>query len=265
MAAGGGLPMESRGERDALDLLMDSLLSALDDGADDSRCAVHAALLRLSHSDACAWNVLHIGDRMASVATYPNSRLDPAMAVMTARRARDHPLLWHHVITGDVAVRSPDELDPDWRSGWVFDFLRSTMGITEQVAVPVRFTAHVRASFALGRDGRPYDTAEREALSRAQRLLRIGSSALELRARVRREIDALLPESTELSSPLSPREREVLTALASGRSRRIVARELGISPRTMDKHVEHINAKLGTASLLEALSATTRSRVAALP
>lgn len=42
---------------------------------------------------------------------------------------------------------------------------------------------------------------------------------------------------------LTVRELEVLTALAKGASNRQIARELGISPKTVGSHVEHIYAK----------------------
>lgn len=57
---------------------------------------------------------------------------------------------------------------------------------------------------------------------------------------------------------LSPREAEVLALVTHGQTNRQVARTLGLSERTVDKHVEHILAKLGvtsrTAAVAKALS-----------
>lgn len=51
--------------------------------------------------------------------------------------------------------------------------------------------------------------------------------------------------------PVTVREVEVLTLLADGWSSSRVARELGISPRTVQKHVEHLYQKLGASSRAE--------------
>jgi two-component system, NarL family, response regulator LiaR len=45
--------------------------------------------------------------------------------------------------------------------------------------------------------------------------------------------------------PLTPREREVLVQLARGRPNKVIARELGVSERTVKAHVHNILGKLG--------------------
>jgi DNA-binding CsgD family transcriptional regulator len=50
------------------------------------------------------------------------------------------------------------------------------------------------------------------------------------------------------SSPLSDREREVLTLLAYGHSGEQIARELFISPETVRTHVQHVRTKLGATT-----------------
>ena len=47
---------------------------------------------------------------------------------------------------------------------------------------------------------------------------------------------------------LSLRELEVLAALATGATNRMVARSLGITERTVATHVEHLLAKLGVGN-----------------
>ena len=70
----------------------------------------------------------------------------------------------------------------------------------------------------------------------------------ELIARVRRSIgrrrERRLPHREDGLAELTPREREVLALLASGRSSKEIARKLVISPRTVSTHVQHILAKL---------------------
>ncbi|MFD7156937.1 HD domain-containing phosphohydrolase [Kribbella sp. NPDC059898] len=47
---------------------------------------------------------------------------------------------------------------------------------------------------------------------------------------------------------LTGREVEVLTLLARGRPNKQIARELGVTPKTVSNHVEHVYAKLGVSS-----------------
>jgi HD-GYP domain-containing protein (c-di-GMP phosphodiesterase class II) len=51
-----------------------------------------------------------------------------------------------------------------------------------------------------------------------------------------------------LPAGLTPREAEVLVCIASGATNREVAKRLGISPKTIGNHVEHIYAKAGVST-----------------
>lgn len=58
---------------------------------------------------------------------------------------------------------------------------------------------------------------------------------------------------------LTPRQREVLAAVASGRPRKQLADEMGITPRTFECHCFEIYRRLNVSSAIEA----TRVAVAA--
>ncbi|MBQ0924897.1 response regulator transcription factor [Saccharopolyspora terrae] len=62
---------------------------------------------------------------------------------------------------------------------------------------------------------------------------------------------------TEVLSPLTKREREVLDHLARGCSNRQIGRSLGISERTVKNHLRNIFTKLGvgdrTSAVVKAL------------
>lgn len=77
---------------------------------------------------------------------------------------------------------------------------------------------------------------------------------------VAKEISALPYEAEALSpvSPLTCQERRVLELLAKGKSPSQVARELGITPRTLRNHLHHANQKLHTGNRLEAVMQATR-------
>ncbi|MBW8816430.1 MAG: response regulator [Caulobacterales bacterium] len=50
---------------------------------------------------------------------------------------------------------------------------------------------------------------------------------------------------------LSPREAEVLRGVADGKANKVIARDLGISPRTVEVYRAHVMAKTQAASLSE--------------
>jgi len=60
---------------------------------------------------------------------------------------------------------------------------------------------------------------------------------------------------------LSGRQREVLDGLAQGYPNKIIARDLGISPRTVEVHRASIMAKLRARSLSEALRIAFAARI----
>ena len=78
-------------------------------------------------------------------------------------------------------------------------------------------------------------------LASVRRALEVGS-----RARGRA---AETKAAKDLLSALTPRERGVLDKLVQGRSNKVVAYELGISPRTVEIHRAHIMNKMEASSL----------------
>jgi len=60
-------------------------------------------------------------------------------------------------------------------------------------------------------------------------------------------------ERPEPVSPLTERERRVLSLLARGKGPAEVAQELGITTRTLRNHIHHANQKLRTRNRLEAV------------
>lgn len=66
-----------------------------------------------------------------------------------------------------------------------------------------------------------------------------------------REKLAVTQQARELLDKLSPREKEVLQGMLDGLSSKQVAKELGLSPRTVETHRSHIMEKLEVSSLAQ--------------
>jgi DNA-binding CsgD family transcriptional regulator len=60
------------------------------------------------------------------------------------------------------------------------------------------------------------------------------------------------------SADLTRREAEVLSWLAKGKTNRDIADILGMSPRTVNKHLEHVYAKLGVETRTSAAAVLSR-------
>ena len=86
---------------------------------------------------------------------------------------------------------------------------------------------------------KPFD--DEKMLASVRRALDIGSKA--------RSRNAEAKAAKTLLDSLTPRERGVLDKLVQGRSNKVVAYELGISPRTVEIHRAHIMGKMDASSL----------------
>ena len=116
---------------------------------------------------------------------------------------------------GEVGIGLPVAVtSEDWSIDGVVDAVRG--GAIDALALPLEMGAFAR------------------------RLARILSEAGPLLERRHLELEA-----RRLVGDLSRREREVLESLAEGRPNKVIARHLGISPRTVEIHRSNMMSKLG--------------------
>jgi DNA-binding NarL/FixJ family response regulator len=107
---------------------------------------------------------------------------------------------------------------------------------------------HIRAALRAGADGYVLKDASRAELMLAIRTVSIGARFLCKASASRVLSDFLLRDKPLPASahecPLTVREREVLTRIAHGHSNKMVALELGLSPKTVAKHRANLMRKL---------------------
>ncbi len=124
------------------------------------------------------------------------------------------------------------------RSAQALEALRSALRVWRQVDAPY---AEARTRVLLAQACRALgdtESADRELATARNLFEQLGAAPDLAAARRRSSTDRLL----------TPREVEVLRLVARGASNKVIARELVLSERTVDRHVSNIFVKLGVAS-----------------
>ena len=67
--------------------------------------------------------------------------------------------------------------------------------------------------------------------------------------------------STPVEDRLSAREREVMGLMVKGLHNRLIAEQLGISPRTVEVHKARVMEKLGVANLVDLVRLADRQQI----
>lgn len=80
----------------------------------------------------------------------------------------------------------------------------------------------------------------------------------------RAELLRLAEAAAAQLNALTPRERDVLNGLVEGQSNKVIAYDLGISPRTVEIHRANLMSKLGVHSLSDALKIAFTARMGSL-
>jgi DNA-binding response OmpR family regulator/DNA-binding CsgD family transcriptional regulator len=92
---------------------------------------------------------------------------------------------------------------------------------------------------------------------RLQYMGKLGAS--EFLLRLAKDTSATTPAEFSSELGLTSREGEVLSWLSKGKTNRDIAQILGLSPRTVDKHLEQIYAKLGVENRTAAAAIATKA------
>jgi len=115
----------------------------------------------------------------------------------------------------------------------------------------------------LSKDAAAHDIVVAVRAARAGETLLPPAVIVEIARRV--TLARAAPDPAHRIEPLTGREREILCEMASGRSTREICDRCGMSPNTLRTHVQHILAKLGAHSKLEAVTVALRLGLVELP
>lgn len=168
------------------------------------------------------------------------------------RAGRRHPLLAWYGATADPRAQTTGRLpatlaDTTELGGWR-EFTRP-YGVTQELAMPLELAGARHRAFVLARGGDDFDARDLALARRLQPAL----AGVDRLARVL----AGLPGTPPAADLLTARERAVLSLLAAGLTAEGIGHRLGISPRTVHKHLENAYGKL---HVRDKVSAVRRAR-----
>ncbi len=110
---------------------------------------------------------------------------------------------------------------------------------------------YVRAALAAGVSGYLLKTTPSKELVHAIEDACNGNTVLDRAVSARLLGDRSTPSTSSANSSLTARERDVVRLAAQGLANKTIGQRLGISPRTVEGHLNHIFDKLGTTSRTE--------------
>ena len=205
------------------------------------------ALHRVLPSDYISLN--DVGPSPEEVVTIMQPAV-PDMYAAWTRLAHQNPLLRQHQRTLDGrAYRFSDVISRvELHELALYREVYAPLGVEHQLAFTLPADPNRVLAIALSRGDRDYSDAERDFANRARPfLIQAYLNAIAYSSRpVGQSEDRLGPAiDSLLAAGLTRREAEVLQLLAAGSSNQHIAAALGISYRTVGKHLEHSFRKLG--------------------
>ncbi|MEY9950671.1 LuxR C-terminal-related transcriptional regulator [Leifsonia sp. EB34] len=211
-------------------------------GTDARVRTIAESLDGLLPSDHSGWaDIGAVPGDVTLIARYGPER--PVIVDAVKRTADAHPtmLAFRRRPQSVDPIRLSDQLElRQWRRHEVYSDLFRLMGTTYQLALPVRPLASGRLrTWVFNRAHRDFDDDELELARRLQPLLAaVDPVAADTRP-------AVASPALAARSGLTAREAEILGMLGDGMTAHSIAYVTRVSPRTVQKHIEHIYAKLG--------------------
>jgi DNA-binding CsgD family transcriptional regulator len=211
------------------------MLGALADAGGDTRSFASAGVERLASLVASELTTLSVCDlRSGRRQVYG---LAPGALSAQDRAAFDrhftaHPLVRFHGYDGGAVTQRISDCLPfaRFRRGALFNDYYRRIGIDHAMALPVLVRDGLLVSFVLNRSRRDFSDRERALLDLLRPYL----------ARLYRRASSL--------DRLTGRESEILHWIGRGKTDRQIGAILGISARTVQKHLQNLYPKLGVES-----------------
>ena len=226
--------------RKALDFLLD--VAAIEQPDALVRTVVER-LPRLVDAELTTLSICDLQAGTRRVVAWPHDAISAGDQACFNRLIHTHPLVRFHSTHANGGARRISDCEDaaSFRSGELYGDYYRRIGIDHVVAVPVIASSGMVMSYVLNRRGR--DFADRECM-----LLDAMRPALANLYRFASWAGGSAEEVTHTGARLTAREDEVIRGVAAGRSDKQIARELDMSVRTVQKHLENCYRKLGVSN-----------------
>lgn len=246
------------------------LLARIEAESGDLECFARSSVAAVSEFVAAELATLSVCDLVTGhrqVVGLPGLRLGADDIACFDRHFFEHPLVLHHGLGGGRAThRISDALSQrDFHRTALYAEYYRHIGLEYVVAVPLFMDGRTLVSIVLSRRGLDFSERDCERLELLRPHLaflyrQACAAAVSLSvALAATKAVALAPvQADPLPAELTLREGEVMRWLSCGKTDAEIAALLAISPRTVQKHLEHIYVKLGvetrTAAVMRSLT-----------
>jgi DNA-binding CsgD family transcriptional regulator len=219
-----------------------------------------ATLPRLVSAELTTLSVCNLDTGHRSVVSNLPGAISKREIEVFDRYFYEHPLVREHGRNPNAVTRRMEDLvQPDeFKRTPLFNEYYRAIRIDHAMAVPIHVDSTLLVSFVFNRSGREFSDRDRSCLEvirphlgNLYRLTRAMDSA--------RSAPVVVEDGTA-DLPLTAREREVLHWLAGGKTDRDIGEILGISPRTVHKHLQRIYEKLGVETRTAAVMRVVKAR-----
>jgi DNA-binding CsgD family transcriptional regulator len=201
------------------------------------------ALASLVGADCAVWTELDAGGARRRVAGYPEPLLTEDLALALERHAGDFPLTRHTRPGGDGRPIRRSDLQSmrSFRDSGMYADVARKVGVDQMLAMAIQ-PGDLHVCVSLNRAGRDFTVGHVEIIT-------------QLRPLLTRRVMLLSAASAVAGVPqLTDRQRQILRLVAEGLTDTAIAHRLDCSPRTVDKHLEHIYRKLGVSCRTAAIA-----------
>ena len=205
---------------------------------------------RLIPCDILMYKEIYPRRHQAKMLEQPAGALPADRVAAFEHYAQQHPLIAQYTRTRDG---SPCKISDfvtlnEFRNLAVYDAFFGKLAINHQMAVGLRVSPELLIGIAVNRNRPDFSERDRAVLGLARphlvQAFQIAAMQARLLQRAEAAERALWTAPVQRLASLTRREREVLVLVAEGKTNPQIADLLRLSPRTVQKHLEHVYEKL---------------------
>jgi DNA-binding CsgD family transcriptional regulator len=214
------------------------------------------ALVDLVGADSALWTELDVtpglgraaGALPGRVVAYPEPLLTKETALALEQHARDFPLTCHTRPGGDGRPIRRSDLQSmrSFRGSGMYADVAQKIGVDQMLATAL-MPGSLHVCVSLNRVGSDFAPTAVDVLTRLRPLL--------TRRVARLAAGQPMVAWVTAAAQLTARQEQVLRLVADGLTDAAIGHRLGCSPRTVDKHLEHVYRRLGVSCRTAAIAA----------